>query len=59
MRSRVAAMMGQQSGIQEQLFFCFSLENYVPQDHLLRGIHYLLDLGLFRQQWAGHRLNLS
>ena len=43
-------MMGQQPGIQEQLFFCFSLENHVPKDHLLRGIHRLLDLGDFRQQ---------
>jgi len=43
-------MMGQQSGIQEQLFFCFSLENHVPKDHLLRGIHHLLNLGDFRQQ---------
>ncbi|MBD9362347.1 transposase [Methylomonas fluvii] len=46
-------MMGQQSGIQEQLFFCFSLENHVPKDHLLRGIHCLLDLGDFRQQLSG------
>lgn len=45
-------MMGQQSGIQEQLFFCFSLENHVPKDHLLRSIHRLLDLGDFRQQLA-------
>ncbi|MGR8931697.1 MAG: transposase [Gammaproteobacteria bacterium] len=45
-------MMGQQSGIQEQLFFCFSLENHVPKDHLLRGIHLLLDLGHFRRQLA-------
>ncbi|OHX36996.1 IS5 family transposase [Methylomonas sp. LWB] len=45
-------MMGQQSGIQEQLFFCFSLENHVPKDHLLRGINRFLDLGDFRQQLA-------
>lgn len=44
--------MGQQSGIQEQLFFCFSLENHVPKDHLLRGINRFLDLGDFRQQLA-------
>jgi hypothetical protein len=25
-------MMGQQSGIQEQLFFCFSIENHVPKE---------------------------
>jgi len=46
--------MGQQSGIQEQLFFCFSLENHVPKDHLLRGIHRFLDLGDFRQQLAAY-----
>lgn len=34
-------MMGQQSGIQEQLFFCFSLENHVLKDHLLRRINRL------------------
>jgi transposase len=45
-------MMGQQSGIQEQLFFCFSLENHIPQDHLLRGINRFLDLGEFRQYLA-------
>jgi transposase len=45
-------MMGQQSGIQEQLFFCFSLENHVPKDHLLRGIHRFLDLGDLRQHLA-------
>lgn len=45
-------MMGQQSGIQEQLFFCFSLENHIPKDHLLRGINRFLDLGDFRQQLA-------
>lgn len=44
--------MGHQSGIQEQLFFCFSLENHVPKDHLLRGIHRFFDLGDFRQQLA-------
>jgi hypothetical protein len=45
-------MIGQQSGIQEQLFFCFSLENHIPKDHLLRGINHFLDLGDFRQQLA-------
>jgi transposase len=45
-------MMGQHSGIQEQLFFCFSLENHIPKDHLLRGINHFLDLGDLRQQLA-------
>ncbi|QPK64742.1 hypothetical protein IVG45_07275 [Methylomonas sp. LL1] len=42
-------MIGQQSGIQEQLFFGFSFENHIPKDHLLRGINHFLDLGDFRQ----------
>jgi len=45
-------MMGQQSGIQEQLFFCYSLENHIPKDQLQRGINRFLDLGDFRQQLA-------
>jgi len=31
-------MMGQQAGLQDQLFYSFNLERYVPSDHLLRGI---------------------
>jgi hypothetical protein len=31
-------MMGQQKGVQDQLFYCFNLDRYVPSDHLLRGI---------------------
>ena len=42
-------MMGRQSTGREQLFYTFSLGNYVPEDHLLRGIHQLLDLNIFRQ----------
>lgn len=45
-------MMGHQSGVQEQLFFCFSLENHIPKDHLLRGINRFLDLRDFRQHLA-------
>lgn len=45
-------MMGQPSGIQEQLFFCFSLENHVPKNHLLRSINRFLDLDDFRQYLA-------
>jgi transposase len=45
-------MMGQHSGVQEQLFFCFSLENHIPKDHLLRGINQFLDLGDLRQHLA-------
>jgi transposase len=47
-------MMGQHSGVQEQLFFCFSLENHIPKDHLLRGINRFLDLRDFRQHLADY-----
>jgi len=36
-------MMGQQKGVQDQLFYCFNLDRYVPSDHLLRGIDHFLD----------------
>lgn len=49
---QMANMMGQQSKIPEQLFFCFSLENHVLKDTLLRGINRFLDLGGFSQQLA-------
>jgi transposase len=42
-------MMGRQATGREQLFYSFSLEDHVPGDHLLRGIHRFLDLGPFRQ----------
>jgi hypothetical protein len=29
-------MMGQQSGLQERLFYEFRLDDWVPVDHLLR-----------------------
>ena len=42
-------MMGRQATGREQLFYTFSMEDHVPADHLLRGIHYYLDLSSFRQ----------
>jgi transposase len=42
-------MMGRQVTGREQLFYTFSMEDYVPSDHLLRGIHQFLDLSSFRQ----------
>ena len=42
-------MMGRQATGREQLFYTFSMEGHVPQDHLLRGIHHFLDLSSFRQ----------
>ena len=42
-------MMGQQPPDQNALFYEFCLENYVPQDHLLRQINPLLDLSDLRK----------
>ena len=42
-------MMGRQATGREQLFYTFSMEDHVPEGHLLRGIHHFLDLSLFRQ----------
>lgn len=37
-------MMGRRATGREQLFYTFSMEDHVPADHLLRGIHQFLDL---------------
>lgn len=42
-------MMGRQATGREQLFYTFSMEDHVPEHHLLRGIHQFLDLSAFRQ----------
>lgn len=42
-------MMGRQATGREQLFYTFSMEDHVPEGHLLRGIHHFLDLSSFRQ----------
>jgi transposase len=42
-------MMGQLPTGQNQLFYDFSLDNYVPKDHLLRQIDQVLDLGNLRK----------
>jgi transposase len=45
-------MMGQQTGAQDQLFYCFNLDSHVPADHLLRRIDRFLDLGELRRHLA-------
>jgi transposase len=45
-------MMGRQDDRQQALFYDFCLEDHVPQDHLLRKIAQVLDLGGVRQQLA-------
>jgi len=37
-------MMGRGESGQEQFFYAFKLEDYVPEEHLLRGIDQVLDL---------------
>ena len=41
-------MMGQRPGAQDKLFYSFSLNDYVPPSHLLRGIDQVLDLRQLR-----------
>lgn len=45
-------MMGQRGGTQDKLFYSFNLDDYVPRDHLLRGIDQVLDLGDLRKHLA-------
>jgi transposase len=45
-------MMGQRPEVQDKLFYSFSLDDHVPQNHLLRGIDQVLDLGELRTQLA-------
>src|ERR1700720_4965412 len=42
-------MMGERTVLQESLFYSFSLEGHVPQDHLLRSIDRFVDLGAIRE----------
>jgi transposase len=42
-------MMGRTGGAQEQLFYSFNLDDYMPSDHLLRGIDRFLDLAELRR----------
>jgi transposase len=45
-------MMGQRSGVQDRLFYAFSLDDQVPRDHLVRGLDQYLDLSELREQLA-------
>lgn len=47
-------MMGQLPPSQDTLFYDFSLEQFVPQDHLLRQIDALLDLSELREHLASY-----
>ncbi len=45
-------MMGPRREAQSSLFYEFSLENRVPQDHLLRSIDRFVDLSIIRAHLA-------
>ena len=45
-------MMGPRQEAQAALFYEFSLEDHVPQDHLLRSIDRFVDLGSIRKYLA-------
>ena len=45
-------MMGRQGDDQDQLFYQFNLDELVPEDHLLRYIHRVLDLKGLRAHLA-------
>jgi transposase len=46
------AMMGQQGGSQDRLFYSVSLDDHVPRNHLLRGIDRFFNLGELRTHLA-------
>ena len=46
--------MGRLNHDQAQLFYSFSLEKVVPQDHLVRKIAAVLDLGWVHDELAPH-----
>lgn len=45
-------MMGQQTGVQDKLFYSFNLDDHVPRSHLLRSIDRFFDLGDLRKHLA-------
>jgi len=47
-------MMGDRQSGQDSLFYGFSLESHVPDDHMLRAIDKFADLGFVRQHLKGH-----
>jgi transposase len=47
-------MMGQLNRDQGQLFYCFNLEEVVPEDHLVRAIAAVLDLSWVHAELAPH-----
>jgi hypothetical protein len=51
-REGEARMMGRQNDAQEKLLYSCQLEDHIPKNHLLRGIHRFLDLSDLHQHLA-------
>lgn len=47
-------MIGQHRGSQDRLFYSFNVEDYIPPNHLMRGIDRCLDLSQLRHHLADH-----
>jgi len=47
-------MMGERQSGQDSLFYSFSLESHVPDDHMLRVIDKFADLGFVREHLKDH-----
>ena len=45
-------MMGERRVMQEALFYGFSLERHVPDNHMLRRIDRFVDLSELRAHWG-------
>ena len=45
-------MMGERRVMQEALFYGFSLERHVPDNHLLRRVDRFVDLSRFGRIWS-------
>ena len=52
-------MMGPRQEAQAALFYEFSLEDHVPQDHLLRSIDRFVDLSSIRRIWQTSTATLA
>jgi hypothetical protein len=51
LKQEIVAMMGERLIEQPALFYEFSLDGHVPQDHLLRAIDRFVDLSDVRAIW--------
>lgn len=47
-------MMGERQAGQDSMFYVFSLEAHVPDDHMLRAIDKFTDLGFVREHLKDH-----